>query len=82
LLIDSSPPATAIDTSPARIWSAAIMMAFMPEPHILLMVVVGTPLGMAAPSAAWRAGAWAQSRGQHAAHHRLPARHRDRCRPG
>src|SRR5688572_23007287 len=56
--MDSSPPATASATSPARIWSAAIMMAFMPEPHILLMVVVGTPVGMPAPSAAWRAGAW------------------------
>ena len=57
-----------MDTSPARIWSAAIMMAFMPEPHILLMVVVGTPFGMPAPSAAWRAGRLAQARGQHAAH--------------
>jgi hypothetical protein len=31
------------------------MTAFMPEPHILLMVVVGTPCGIIAPSAAWRA---------------------------
>src|SRR4051812_45171935 len=56
--MDSNPPATATCTSPARSWSAAIMMAFMPEPHILLMVVVGTWVGMPAPSAAWRAGAW------------------------
>src|SRR6188768_1209442 len=55
--MDSSPPATLTETSPARIWSAAIMMAFMPEPHILLMVVVGTPCGIMAPSAACRAGA-------------------------
>src|SRR5688500_7306558 len=34
------------------------MIAFMPEPHILLMVVAGTFFGMPAPSAAWRAGAW------------------------
>ena len=39
------------------------MMAFMPEPHILLMVVVGTPFGMPAPSAAWRAGAWPRPAG-------------------
>src|SRR4051812_30769006 len=56
--MDSSPPATAMAASPARNWSAAIMMAFMPEPHILLMVVGGTPWGMPAASAAWRAGAW------------------------
>ena len=34
------------------------MIAFMPEPHILLIVVVGTEVGIPAPSAAWRAGAW------------------------
>src|SRR5580704_11708286 len=34
------------------------MMARMAEPHILLTVVAGTPGGMPAPSAAWRAGAW------------------------
>ena len=39
------------------------MMAFMPEPHILLMVVAGTPCGMPAPSAAWRAGAWPRPAG-------------------
>src|SRR6187455_272579 len=61
--MDSRPPATLTVTSPARIWSAAIMMAFMPEPHILLMVVVGTPTGMPAPSAAWRAGAWPRPAG-------------------
>src|SRR5882672_62857 len=56
--IDSSPPATTTSTSPARIWSAASMIAFIPEPHILLIVVVGTEVGRPAPSAACRAGAW------------------------
>src|SRR6187402_2766949 len=61
--MDSRPPATAMDTSPVRIWSAAIMRAFMPDPHILLMVVVGTPWGILAPIAAWRAGAWPRPAG-------------------
>jgi len=61
--MDSSPPATAIAASPVRSWSAAIMMAFMPEPHILLMVVAGMFTGMPAPIAAWRAGAWPRPAG-------------------
>ena len=32
--------------------------AFMPEPHILLMVVAPAEIGNPAPSVAWRAGAW------------------------
>src|SRR5690349_7118830 len=34
------------------------MAAFIPEPHILLMVVQPVASGNPAPSAAWRAGAW------------------------
>src|SRR5687768_5765516 len=34
------------------------MAAFIPEPHILLMVVHPVPSGSPAPSEAWRAGAW------------------------
>ena len=34
------------------------MSAFIPEPHILLIVVAGTEFGMPAPNAACRAGAW------------------------
>src|ERR1019366_6691054 len=41
-----------------RIGSAASITARMADPHILLTVVVGTPAGMPAPKAAWRAGAW------------------------
>src|SRR5262245_23667599 len=62
--MDSRPPATTTSTSPVRTWSAAIMIAFIPEPHILLMVVVGTEFGMPAPRAAWRAGAWPRLAGK------------------
>jgi len=34
------------------------MMAFMPEPQTLLMVVAPAASGMPAARAAWRAGAW------------------------
>ena len=34
------------------------MAAFMPEPHILLIVVQPVASGRPAPSEAWRAGAW------------------------
>ena len=44
------------------------MAAFMPEPHILLIVVQPVASGRPAPSAAWRAGAWPWPAGQHAAH--------------
>ena len=36
----------------------ANIAAFMPEPHILLMVVQPVASGSPAPRAAWRAGAW------------------------
>jgi len=58
LLMDSSPPASTSCAEPARIWSAASITAFSPEPHILLTVVHGTLTGTPAPTAAWRAGAW------------------------
>ena len=48
---------------PARIWSAASITAFMPEPHILLTVVAGTLSAMPAPTAACRAGAWPRPAG-------------------
>ena len=54
----SMPPATTIAPEPAAIRSWANIAAFMPEPHILLMVVQPTWSGMPAPMAAWRAGAW------------------------
>src|ERR1700730_4143435 len=56
--MDSSPPASTSWAEPARIWSAASITAFSPEPHILLTVVHGTLTGTPAPTAAWRAGAW------------------------
>src|SRR5258706_4089365 len=58
LVIDSMPPETTIVAWPEEISSAAIIVAFMPEPHILLMVVAGVALSRPAPSAACRAGAW------------------------
>ena len=53
----SIPPATMMPLVPAAIRSLASMAAFMPDPHILLMVVQPTDLGMPAPSEACRAGA-------------------------
>ena len=53
----SMPPATTIAPDPAAIRSWANIVAFMPEPHILLMVVQPTCSGTPAPMAAWRAGA-------------------------
>ena len=38
--------------------SWASMVAFMPEPQTLLMVVAPVASGSPAPRAAWRAGAW------------------------
>ncbi len=58
MLMDSMPPASATFTSPLRIWSKAYMVAFMAEPHILLMVVTGTPSDRPALSTACRPGAW------------------------
>ena len=50
------------------IWSAAIMTAFRPEPHILLMVVAGMLLGMPAPRSRLPRRRLAESGGQHASH--------------
>src|SRR5690606_40761107 len=41
----------------------ASMMAFMPEPHTLLMVVAPAASGMPAAREAWRAGAWPRPAG-------------------
>src|SRR5947207_1439647 len=49
--MDSSPPARTTWAEAARIWSAASITAFSPEPHILLTVVAGTPTGTPAPTA-------------------------------
>src|SRR6202023_3548551 len=61
--MDSSPPASTTCAEAARIWSAASITAFSPEPHILLTVVHGTLTGTPAPTAAWRAGAWPRPAG-------------------
>src|SRR5580704_4835504 len=53
----SMPPATTISAEPARKRSVATIAAFIPEPHILLIVVQPAPSGRPAPSEAWRAGA-------------------------
>jgi len=52
----SMPPATTIAASPRRIASAAIAIAFSPEPQSLLIVVAGTSIGSPARIAACRAG--------------------------
>jgi hypothetical protein len=46
------------------------MVAFMPEPQTLLIVVAPVESGKPAPRAAWRAGAWPTGR-QHVAHEDL-----------
>src|SRR6185312_8677150 len=58
LVIDSMPPASTTDAEPALIRSFPSMMAFMPEPQTLLIVVQPTLAGRPAPKDAWRAGAW------------------------
>src|SRR5512144_2430856 len=58
LVIDSMPPATTTLAEPALIRSLASMIAFMPEPQTLLIVVQPADFGSPAASAAWRAGAW------------------------
>src|SRR6185436_4303092 len=57
-VIDSMPPATTTVAEPALIRSWPSMIAFMPDPHTLLIVVQPTDFGMPAASEAWRAGAW------------------------
>src|SRR5574337_364992 len=56
--MDSMPPATITSLVPAARRSWASMVAFMPEPHTLLMVVQPADKGRPALRAAWRAGAW------------------------
>src|SRR5260221_1844806 len=56
--MDSMPPATMISEEPEIKRSLANIAAFIPEPHILLMVVQPAASGRPAPSDAWRAGAW------------------------
>ncbi len=50
------PPATTISLSPARISCAASVTARKPDPHALLIVNAGTPIGSLASTAATRAG--------------------------
>src|SRR5512143_227546 len=57
-VIDSMPPATTTVAEPALIRSWPSMIAFMPDPQTLLIVVQPTDFGMPAASDAWRAGAW------------------------
>ena len=54
----SMPPDSTISAEPALMMSCASMVAFMPEPQTLLMVVAPVASGSLAPRAAWRAGAW------------------------
>ena len=54
----SMPPDSTIEADPALMMSWASMVAFMPEPQTLLMVVAPVASGSLAPRAAWRAGAW------------------------
>src|SRR5258706_9885252 len=56
--MDSIPPATMISEEPEIKRSLANIAAFIPEPHILLIVVQPAASGRPAPSEAWRAGAW------------------------
>src|SRR5688500_5466015 len=56
--MDSMPPAMTTVADPALIRSWPSMIAFMPEPHTLLMVVAPAASGMPAARDAWRAGAW------------------------
>ena len=48
LVIDSMPPATTTFAEPALMMSCASMIAFMPEPQTLLMVVAPAASGMSA----------------------------------
>ena len=54
----SMPPETTMSAEPAWMMSCASMVAFMPEPQTLLMVVAPVASGRPAPRAACRAGAW------------------------
>jgi hypothetical protein len=50
--MDSMPPATTTDTSPARMSWSASAMAFSPDKQTLLMVRAGTSFGIPASIAA------------------------------
>src|SRR5262245_22048314 len=52
------PPATATSMSPTRIAWSAIITAFRPDPHTLLIVSAATRSGRPPLSAACRAGLW------------------------
>src|ERR1700721_3145211 len=54
----SIPPDTTMSAEPAWMMSCASIVAFMPDPQTLLMVVAPTASGSLAPRAACRAGAW------------------------
>src|SRR5438552_3316673 len=54
----SMPPDTTMLAEPALMMSCASMVAFIPEPQTLLMVVAPVASGSLAPRAACRAGAW------------------------
>src|SRR3984885_3318942 len=54
----SMPPDTTISADPARMMSWASIVAFIPEPQTLLIVVAPVASGNPAPRAACRAGAW------------------------
>src|SRR4051812_7029165 len=54
----SMPPDKTMLAEPALMMSCASIVAFMPEPQTLLMVVAPVASGNLAPRAAWRAGAW------------------------
>ncbi len=56
--IDSMPPVTTSSASPARIIESAISTARIEEAQTLLIVSAGTSIGIPAPTAACRAGAW------------------------
>ena len=54
----SMPPDSTMPAEPALMMSWASMVAFMPEPQTLLIVVAPVASGSPAPRAACRAGAW------------------------
>src|ERR1700722_16170525 len=54
----SMPPDTTTSAEPAWMMSWPSMVAFIPEPQTLLMVVAPVASGNPAPRAACRAGAW------------------------
>src|SRR5688500_20347019 len=57
------PPATTTVAEPVLIRSWANITAFIPDPHTLLMVVQPAEVGICAPMAGCRAGAWPRPAG-------------------